>query len=505
MPYKFVSTRMDVIKRSRGDCSVEKSAYISRSTLRDETTGIKYHPSYDEDLVHAEVMLPSHAPEIFHDREKLWSSVEEVEKNKNAQLARMYKVSLPNEWSHELAVETMRDYIQRNFVDEGMCADFAIHDKQDKITGNLNLHCHIMLTMRPLNEDGTWGDKQKKVYKLDKDGNKIKKRNGRYDCSTVKTTNWDDKDNAKKWRKDLVDTINSVNERIGNTEFTWEYRSFKELGSELKPTIHLGEKVAALERQGIKTDRGNYNRDVREYNAIVEKCKAFIQAEKEAITTSVSKAAKGFKSEVLSFVQSIRQSGSKMRLPIVSSKFIGKTTRRQELINPKVAEDFIIKNQITSFDELESLYLKKSGEYFGKEEAALSKKDDIARIQNLIKSYERYKPYKEIHDESKNLTGIKKFTFDRQHKDDLEKYAAYKSDLLDKLSGEKIAPKVWEKNLAAMTKEVSDFYKSEAKTVDELACMEIIRHTKEDFDREIANESHKRSLTKSHKRNEELS
>jgi len=30
-----------------------------------------------------------------------------------------------------------------------------------------------MLTMRPFNEDKTWGDKQKKVYNLDKDGNKI--------------------------------------------------------------------------------------------------------------------------------------------------------------------------------------------------------------------------------------------------------------------------------------------------------------------------------------------
>ena len=36
-----------------------------------------------------------------------------------------------------------------NFVDKGMCADFAIHDK-----GTGNPHVHIMLTLRPLKENG---------------------------------------------------------------------------------------------------------------------------------------------------------------------------------------------------------------------------------------------------------------------------------------------------------------------------------------------------------------
>ena len=45
--------------------------------------------------------------------------------------------------------------------------------------------------------------------------NKIKKKNGRYDCTTEKTTDWDDKGNAKKWRRDLVETINKVADEIG--------------------------------------------------------------------------------------------------------------------------------------------------------------------------------------------------------------------------------------------------------------------------------------------------
>ena len=42
-----------------------------------------------------------------------------------------------------------------------MCADIALHDKNDG-----NPHAHILLTMRPLNEDTTWGAKSKKNISL---------------------------------------------------------------------------------------------------------------------------------------------------------------------------------------------------------------------------------------------------------------------------------------------------------------------------------------------------
>ena len=41
-------------------------------------------------------------------------------------------------------------HLKRNFVDDGMCAQFAIHDSENPNTHQRNLHCHIMLTMRPV-------------------------------------------------------------------------------------------------------------------------------------------------------------------------------------------------------------------------------------------------------------------------------------------------------------------------------------------------------------------
>mgnify|MGYP000016560681 FL=1 len=47
----------------------------------------------------------------------------------------------------------------------GMCADFAIHD-----TDGHNPHAHILLTVRPLSENGTWQYKTEKEYLCIKDG-----------------------------------------------------------------------------------------------------------------------------------------------------------------------------------------------------------------------------------------------------------------------------------------------------------------------------------------------
>ena len=87
----------------------------------------------------------------------LWNSVEQIEKARDSQLAREIEAALPRELSREQQLALVRAYVKDNFVDKGMCADFAIHDK-----GTGNPHVHIMLTVRPLKENGAWGAKCRK-------------------------------------------------------------------------------------------------------------------------------------------------------------------------------------------------------------------------------------------------------------------------------------------------------------------------------------------------------
>lgn len=51
---------------------------------------------------------------------------------------------------------------------------------------------------------------------------------------------------------------------------TWEHRSFKELGIDALPTIHLGSEANALENKGIHTERGDYNRKVMELRGLAK-------------------------------------------------------------------------------------------------------------------------------------------------------------------------------------------------------------------------------------------
>ena len=102
-------------------------------------------------VVYTEIMLPENAPKEFLDRSALWNSVEMAEKSSDAQLAREIEIALPKELNREEQLKLIRAYVRDTFVNAGMCADFALHDK-----GDGNPHVHIMLTLRPLNPDGTW-------------------------------------------------------------------------------------------------------------------------------------------------------------------------------------------------------------------------------------------------------------------------------------------------------------------------------------------------------------
>ena len=103
----------------------------------------------------------------WKDREQLWNAVEAAEKTKDSRLAREFVVALPVELDKDSNISLLQNFIQKNFVDMGMCADFAIHD-----TDGHNPHAHILLTVRPLNENGTWQYKTEKEYLCIKNGEK---------------------------------------------------------------------------------------------------------------------------------------------------------------------------------------------------------------------------------------------------------------------------------------------------------------------------------------------
>ena len=194
-PIDFCHIPVSIIKRSAGRSAVAAAAYRSGTKLTNEWDGMTHDYTRKGGIVHAEIMLPDHAPRSFADRSILWNSVEQIEKARDSQLAREIEAALPRELSGEQQLALVRAYVKDNFVDKGMCADFAIHDK-----GTGNPHVHIMLTLRPLKENGQWGAKCRKAYDLDENGQRIPDGKGGWKNHREDTTDWNDKGNVEIWR-----------------------------------------------------------------------------------------------------------------------------------------------------------------------------------------------------------------------------------------------------------------------------------------------------------------
>ena len=260
-----------IISRGKGKSAIAATAYRSGENLTNEYDGITHDYTRKSGIVHTEVLLPDHAPAAFADRAVLWNAVEKLEKAKNAQLAREIEIALPHELTREQGISLVREYVKEQFVNAGMCADIAIHDKQDG-----NPHAHVMLTIRPIEKDGTWGTKQKKEYILDKGGNKIydaKKRS--YKCKSIPATDWNKQSKAEEWRGAWAEICNRTFEQNGHAERI-DHRSYERQGIDQIPTVHLGVAAFQMEKRGIRTERGNLNREIEVTNRRLRQLKARI-------------------------------------------------------------------------------------------------------------------------------------------------------------------------------------------------------------------------------------
>lgn len=306
-----------MISRGKGKSAVAAAAYRSGEKITSDYDGITHDYTRKRGVVMTEILLPRNAPIRFYNRSRLWNAVEKVEKAKNAQLAREIEVSIPKELKFREGYNLVNEFCNRNFVDKGMIADICFHDK-----GDGNPHAHIMLTVRPFNEDGRWGSKQKKEYILDENGEKIydqKKR--QYKCKSVPTTDWNDRGNVEKWRKSWAELCNKYLQEAGREERI-DHRSYERQGLEILPTQHLGTAASQMEKKNIKTERGEVNRHIRIVNQTIrfyneeiaklkEEAKQFVQSVKDKVI-EVARNLEQLRKNLLCFVYSEKDNDKKI-------------------------------------------------------------------------------------------------------------------------------------------------------------------------------------------------
>ena len=315
-----------VVSRGSGRSAVAASAYMSCSRMYNDYDGIQHDYTRKHGLIYQEVMLPPIAPSKWIDREQLWNAVEETEKTKDSRLAREFVVALPVELDKDSNISLLQDFIKKNFVDMGMCADFAIHD-----TDGHNPHAHILLTVRPLNENGTWQYKTEKEYLCIKDGEekgftasefktaqkqgwekqyryKVGKKkeyltssaaqekgyeridkhpkSSRYGRQNPISEQWNSDEQLHIWRANWADAVNKML-ALNQINAAIDHRSFAAQGITEQPTIHEGYIAQNMEKKGMIADRCEINRRVRADNRILRELKTQIKKLVQAVEKSI--------------------------------------------------------------------------------------------------------------------------------------------------------------------------------------------------------------------------
>ena len=298
---------------------------MSCSQIYNDYDGVQHDYTRKQGLVWQRVFLPENAPKEWEDRAVLWNAVEASEKTKNSRLAREFVVALPIEIPQSWRA-ILSDYVRKQFVADGMCADVCIHD-----TDGHNPHAHIMVTIRPLDENGHWQYKTEKEYLCIRGGEergftaseykaaqaegwekqyqyKVGKKKvymapsqaeaqgyervSKYPKSTKYgrqnpiSERWNSDEQLLIWRKAWADVVNKEMESWRLSERI-DHRSHAERGLDEQPTVHEGVAARAMEDKGIVADRCELNRQIKADNALLRELKEKIRKLKQAVVDSV--------------------------------------------------------------------------------------------------------------------------------------------------------------------------------------------------------------------------
>jgi Ti-type conjugative transfer relaxase TraA len=225
-----------VISRAAGSSALAAAAYRSASRLHDQRLDRHHDFSNKAGVVHSEVMLPEHAPDEWQDREQLWNAVEAVEIRKDAQLAREVEFAIPREMSQAEGIALARDFVQREFVDQGMVADLNVH-WDIGADGEPKPHAHVMLGLREVTQEG-FG---------------------------AKVRDWNSTQLLTHWREAWAD---HVNERLAELDIDArvDHRSLEEQGIALEPQHKIGPAASRMVDQGQASERLEEHLDIARSN-----------------------------------------------------------------------------------------------------------------------------------------------------------------------------------------------------------------------------------------------
>ncbi len=435
-----------IVSRNKGKSAVAASAYISGTKMENTWDGVTHDFTRKKHVIYTAVMLSPNAPPEYADRNLLWNSVEWNETKANAQLARSIELALPAELNHEQNIALVRKLVQKLFVDKGMCADVAVHDK-----GDGNPHAHILLTMRPLTPDGRWGDKSRLEYILDADGNRIPaKQKGRWKTRKVYTTDWDDRGNAERWRAAAADAINEALREAGFTQGFVDPKSYADQGVQRIPMVHEGPDARAMENRGIPTEVGEKNREIRQQN------KLLIQLEARLARLNAWAQYEKKKDELLT-AQGEDVSRESLRFKLASNILASSVqpNRKDHRLRDSTGLLSIMQEyNITDASSCATAVQQLNTALYSLRSKRKETHDLAAELNARIDAYEKWKKYRKHHQAWEKLPEMKRGAYERSHEYELRQYRQFAAALHRwQADGEKIDYKGWKVALEYLNRE----------------------------------------------------
>ena len=457
--------------------AVGASAYRSGEVLKNEYDGITHDFTRKRGIVHTEILLPPHAPPDFADRSTLWNSVEKIEKSKNSQLAREIEVALPIELDREQQIQLVRDYVQKNFVSVGMCADIAIHDKE---TGNP--HAHIMLTMRPLEQSGEWGAKSKKEYILDKNGQRIKLKNGSFKSRKIDTVDWNNKEKAEVWREAWADCVNRSLAEQGIQEKV-DHRSYERQGIEQIPSVHMGVSATQMERRGIVTEKGNRNRLIKEQNRLLKEVKRRIAELRKWVKEKSAQK----ENQSINPIHSVPVHSQRLEQPFTLLELLNTAMQQAGQPNSRYgkirdlktfakAVSFLQSNNISTLSELQETLSGMKKRYWNTNSEIKQTEKLLHERKELIEQAENYLQYRDYHKAYKQTKPKKQEEYAERYRTELALYDRAERYLKEHLGSDtKLRPKAWKAEVADLIAQKDRLYLEVRKLKEEVAEAETVK------------------------------
>ena len=270
---------------------------------------------------------------------------------------------------------------------------------------SINPHFHVMCPIRPIEPNGKWGNKQRREYVLDENGERIPDGSGDYVFNAVPTTDWGSPETLEHWRQAWAELCNA---KFAEKELPCriDHRSYERQGVDLLPTVHEGPTVRAMERKGIATEKGEFNRWIRATNAAIRDIRKKITALEEWLKEVKAELSKSKAPDLISLLQAYydrRNAGA-----------YSQKARINNLKEMNALFNYLMENGIHDLDTLEKRVntLRKSSDSLKmKLDSQTARMKEIRKLPDYLAAYHEMKP---VYD------GLQKIKFTRSK----EKYKA---------------------------------------------------------------------------------